>query len=278
MLACPAWTNIRHKSYKLQTTARSYNVTTSHERQILHTTKGHPSTYNDKSIINSDCFYKDVKDGTLLKNKNFTLFEYDSNKNIMEAHYNGGWLMVDNGYLDWSCTIPPMKRSLSYKFIRFSEWLESMRKNVECTFGIMKRRFGILKSGIRLFEVESCDELFLTCCALHNLLLFHDDNDEWDLENNDNICSSFNNNFALSRLENPGIENNTSRGKSQRIDEKLTAKDNYNIKNATVNGTRVILKLSFETFYKLLVQHFHIRFEKKSIQWPKNFKIVPKEI
>ena len=55
--------------------------------------------------------------------------------------------------------------------IRWSKWLESMRKDVECTFGILKGGWCILKSGIRLQGVESVDKIWLSCCALHNWLL-----------------------------------------------------------------------------------------------------------
>ncbi|KAI2490063.1 Plant transposon protein [Fragilaria crotonensis] len=46
-----------------------------------------------------------------------------------------------------------------------------MRKDVECTFGILKGRWRILKTGIRMNGVENADKIFLTCCALHNWLL-----------------------------------------------------------------------------------------------------------
>ena len=74
--------------------------------------------------------------------------------------------------------IPPIKWFQTEKEMRFSKWLESMRKDVECTFGILKARFGILKSGIPLHGEEACDEIWLTCCALHNFLLKEDGLDE----------------------------------------------------------------------------------------------------
>ena len=56
--------------------------------------------------------------------------------------------MVDNGYLNWSTTIPPMKHGVTYECIRFLERLESMRKDFGWTFGIMKGRFSILRYRI----------------------------------------------------------------------------------------------------------------------------------
>jgi hypothetical protein len=55
--------------------------------------------------------------------------------------------------------------------IRWSQWLESMRKDVECTFGILKGRWRILKAGVYLQSAIGIDRVWFTCCALHNWLL-----------------------------------------------------------------------------------------------------------
>jgi hypothetical protein len=44
-------------------------------------------------------------------------------------------------------------------------------KDVECTFGILKRRWRTLKTGIRLHNTEVADGVCVTCCAVHNMLL-----------------------------------------------------------------------------------------------------------
>ena len=67
--------------------------------------------------------------------------------------------MIDNGYLSWSCTAPPVTDGVTYEHIRFSEWLESMRKDIECTFGITKGRFCILWNGLRLHNIEKYDQV-----------------------------------------------------------------------------------------------------------------------
>ena len=49
-----------------------------------------------------------------------------------------------------------------------------MRKDVECTFGILKGRSSVLRTRLQLQDIIKCDEIWLTCCALHNRLLFID--------------------------------------------------------------------------------------------------------
>lgn len=55
--------------------------------------------------------------------------------------------------------------------MRFSEWLESMGKDVKYLFGIMKGRFTLLRYRFRFHSIANYDKMWLTCCALHNLLL-----------------------------------------------------------------------------------------------------------
>ena len=55
-----------------------------------------------------------------------------------------------------------------------------MQKDVDCTFGILKGRWRILKTGVRLHGIQVVDKVWLTCCALHNWLSEEDGNgDEW---------------------------------------------------------------------------------------------------
>ena len=56
----------------------------------------------------------------------------------------------------------------------FSEWVESMQKDIECALGILKGQFCILKYVMRFQKVEQCDMLFQTLCALHNYLIKED--------------------------------------------------------------------------------------------------------
>ncbi len=53
----------------------------------------------------------------------------------------------------------------------FSSNLESVRKDVECTFGILKKRWRVLNNGLMYRDIKVCEKIFVICCCLHNFLL-----------------------------------------------------------------------------------------------------------
>ena len=142
-IACDklSWkTRQQHLGHKQSLTARTCNACVNHRRQILHATSGFPSRWNDQTIVKFDKFLNDTKCGKLCQNATFTLFERNENGEVQEVKYRGAWVICDNGYLKWSMLICPFKLTTNRSEIRFSEWLESMRKDVECAFGILKQR------------------------------------------------------------------------------------------------------------------------------------------
>lgn len=170
-----------HLGPKESHTARAFNMTVNHRRKILNTTRGSPSAFNDKILVNFDDLLCGIDSGTLLSDVVFELFEYDGAGGIVTARYSGVYALVDCGYLARATLVCPIKYPDTEVQLRWSRWLESMRKDVECAFGIMKGRFRILKTGIRLHGVGVVDDLWATCCALYNMLLDVDGlNDEWE--------------------------------------------------------------------------------------------------
>jgi hypothetical protein len=53
----------------------------------------------------------------------------------------------------------------------FSTNLESVRKEVECTFGILKKQWNVLNNGFYYWDINICENIFVTCCCLNNFLL-----------------------------------------------------------------------------------------------------------
>ena len=49
--------------------------------------------------------------------------------------------------------------------------LESVRKDVECMFGILEKRWRVHNNGIMFLDIDVCNKVFMTCCCLNNFLL-----------------------------------------------------------------------------------------------------------
>ena len=161
-----------HLGAKSSHTTRTSNLMCNHRRQILHTTCGGPGRWNDMTMVMFDAFLADIRAGRILTNNEIELLSYDKEGNIVTVRYNGVYVFVDNGYQAWSCTVLPLSVTNKIDKTRWSRWVvESMCKDAECTFGILKDRWRILKSGVHVYGVNKVDEIWLTCCAWHNWLL-----------------------------------------------------------------------------------------------------------
>lgn len=279
-----------HKGGKSKSTTRSYNITVNHRRRILGTTRGHPGRWNDKTVVLFDTFLHGLKRGRTLSNATFRLLERKANGDVVAVLYRGSHVIVDNGYLPWSCTVPPFKTTASRPHIRWSEWLESMRKDVECTFGIMKGRWRILKTGIRLHGTDAADKTWATCCALHNWLLEVDGLDQpWDGALGDVDTDDLESiPFALRRLASPAEHRNydtSGMGAGEEEDEAdggedggLDEADEFamgmetNVELAEEDGAHDITKMSLATFIEKLVHHFDITWRCNKLCWPERRK------
>ena len=104
-----------------------------------------------------------IRDGRILSDVKFFMYERGANKRVIKKWYHGGWLMTDNGYLPWSVTVPPMKTTVDMAELRWSKWAESNRRfrmflcDRERTFSLFKCRYS-WKSGGR------CRQSFYDVC------------------------------------------------------------------------------------------------------------------
>lgn len=95
--------------------------------------------------------------------------------------HKGAWYLCDGGFHKWRCLQCPVKMSPDVDTSVWSKWIESMRKDVECCFGILKGRWRILKTGLLIQDANVVGNIFKTCVCLHNELLEHDGLDEsWE--------------------------------------------------------------------------------------------------
>ena len=92
-------------------------MTVNHCCRILGTTRGHPGSWNDKTLVLFDTFIKDIKRGDLLQDYTFELLER-CGEEVIAMKYQGVWVLVENGYHPWLVTVPPFTNSNYWDEIR----------------------------------------------------------------------------------------------------------------------------------------------------------------
>ena len=128
---CPVnLTNFCTGKEKVPTLA--FNCIVDHSRRILWRSNAFYGAINDITICHNDSMCISILNDRLADIE-FKMF--NENDEIIKCCRS--YLLVDGGFLNFGCFVPPFKECLSREAILWSEWLESLRKDVECTFGIL---------------------------------------------------------------------------------------------------------------------------------------------
>ena len=173
---CPAmWRNLYKGKNSYPTI--SYEVTVAHDKTILFSTVGHYGTRNDKTIVRFDGMVQAIHQGGIYDDMTFELYQCDGT--IVEQ--TGYYLICDGGYHQWRCLQCGFSQPLGESDSNYSSHIGSVRKDVECCFGILKIRFRILRSPIIFKYKVQIDNVFKACCILHNMLKSYDTSDDRDL-------------------------------------------------------------------------------------------------
>jgi hypothetical protein len=71
----------------------------------------------------------------------------------------------NGGYLHWKLLVCPFAGTEERGGCGHynSTNLESIRKDVECTFGILKKRWRILDHGLQYYDMKFCEMVFTVC-------------------------------------------------------------------------------------------------------------------
>jgi hypothetical protein len=175
----------------------------------------------------------------------------------------GAYLICDGGYPKYNCFICPLSNRVDRQAVIFSEYVESTRKDVECTFGQLKNRFRILKKGLEMTSLKEMELLFKACCILHNMILIYDRRDimeweinvDWELLDPDDQIE-----------EEDDIENEEVTVGEIVQQEQLPI---FTISND--EPMRLLSNGNNASFTSKLCLSFAIQFEMELLQWPRNF-------
>lgn len=150
--ACAAGDNVKAKGKEGYPTL-AFECVSDNRRKVLGISSVQFGSRNDQHIVRLDDtvtkirsdWYKDVK---------WSYFDLEGTL----CHSQGVYLICDGGYLRWKTLICPFPHAHSAsRHGHFSTNLESVRKDVECTFGILKKRWRILEYGMQYRSIIKCE-------------------------------------------------------------------------------------------------------------------------
>lgn len=150
----------------------AYEVICTCRKFIQSVSCGHPGTRNDKHIAKTDPSVMQLleSNGWLNSKAWHTIGPHGTRRTFF-----GAYLICDGGYHAWPCLMSPSKKGMpDSPEMRWTKNLESIRKDIEGVFGILKIRFRFLKNFNNLRTQSSIDNAFVTCCMLHNMILRSD--------------------------------------------------------------------------------------------------------
>ena len=115
--------------------SRAFQICVNNDRRILSTTQGFYGSYADATIVIRDELALNLQMGGLGKDVEWKLF----NSAGVEKHMVGGlYCIVDGGYPNWSTLVSAKSSAAFEPTPLWKKQLESLRKDVECVFGILK--------------------------------------------------------------------------------------------------------------------------------------------
>ena len=167
--ACPAGARGEHAGKEGYPT-KAFNCVCSSRRLFYSCSEAYPGTVNDKTMVKSDDFIKALKVDPLYSEYEYTVFDRDG----AESKLKGLYVTVDGGYLRWPETLDGYKSSLNKEEMLYQEHQGSVRKDVECAFGILKKRFRMLRLPFLVRDAIDIEKIFKTCMIIHNMLLIDD--------------------------------------------------------------------------------------------------------
>jgi hypothetical protein len=159
----------------------AWMATVDHHLKFRSVSKSFYGATNDKTICKYDSMVLSLRSYGKYDEVDYALVDGSGEQFMERVPY----LISDNGFMKWRCLIPPMRYPTKHSESLWSCHVESIRKDVERSFGILKGRFRCLKIGLLFHYQEDIDFVFFTCVVLHNMILSFDGRDRlWE----DDVC------------------------------------------------------------------------------------------
>ena len=129
--------------------------------RIWHAFFGTPSSENDINVLNKSPLFIQA-----IKGESPTV-HYTVNGN----QYDMGYYLADKIYPEWAVFVKTVSAPQSAEDKLFSLRQESVRKDVECAFGVLQSRFNIVNRPSRLWKQADDINVMQACVILHNMIV-----------------------------------------------------------------------------------------------------------
>ena len=133
---------------------------------MLNVSNYYYGTFNDKTLCNNDQFMERLRTDPLFTNFKYRLI----NKDGVWKEFKGAYVIGDGRLIDARFVMCPLLIASEADELAWNNMLTSLRKDVECFFGRLKRRFWILWIGVRSRIYARVEQAFRLACALMNWL------------------------------------------------------------------------------------------------------------
>ncbi|XP_076903357.1 uncharacterized protein LOC143558396 [Bidens hawaiensis] len=88
-----------------------------------------------------------------------------------DVNYEYGYYLVDGIYPEWATLVHSFTCPIDEKRQYFKKKHESARKDIERAFGVLKKRWSIIRQPARFLQMDKLRNILYTCIILHNMIL-----------------------------------------------------------------------------------------------------------
>ena len=240
----------------------AFLVVVDHNKRAMIVSRTFFGAANDKLIVKACDETKAIINGSM---ESVCYHLYDASGNMLMVQ--GAYLIADAGFLRIGC-MTDLRHSLwLMQEVRWSEFLESIRKDVECNYGILKNRFRFCLGPIEVRDYVVVEAAFKCCTMLHNMI--HDFDEGFHAE-----CSSWENiNWETldSNTPDEDIEAMLQEVRDQREQDSFIPFLPAPESTAGVVQIRADNKNDYTRLKEFLITSFTKQFEMSQVYWPSRF-------
>ena len=236
-----------------------FEVHCNHRLDILGATVGFWGSVGDKSIISFDGTMNQIRRGKYADIQYKIYSGVQDEKIILRDVHT----INDNGYHYWRYIMEPSKYSRTNDEADWSELLESLRKDIDRLFGIIKQMFAIIKYGCRITEKEEADNVFLTCLAIYQQKknLFQVYGQPWELTYAG---------IMEGAIDQEGAQHPINRMRMEAAAFELGLGEDQEVAPGGADDAE--RDMNHDERKKALITHFKVMKSKKEIVWPSQFR------